>query len=111
MDFKDVFKAPFTCDPGDYESYIWCGGKCVAYTLLKKEISKQVVALLNGEEGATPFNDVSYDAQHIKIGGEPILLVRGWGHLTGRLRINPSSARQIQTNFVEWTAKKLQGNE
>lgn len=109
MSFKDVFKVPFTCDPGGYECYIWCSENRVAYTLLKRGISKQIVALLNGEEGATPFNDVSFDDQHIKVGGEPILLVRGWGHLTGRLRINPPAAKQIQADFVKWTAEKLQG--
>lgn len=114
MDFKEVFKPPFSTDPGDYEIYIWCdGGKQMAFNLLQRGISKRIVALLNGEEGAKPFKKIGISENHQFIidGYAPLLKVRGWGRLTGTgaLNLHPEEAIKIQNDFVDWASKMLKG--
>ena len=110
MTFEEVFPPPFKTDSSGYEVYIWCNGGKIAFNLLKSGVGQRICDLLNGG-GANPFNNirVSEDKRYILDGYSPLLLVRGWGRLTGFMKLDPSKAIEIQNNFVEWTAKKLQG--
>lgn len=46
---------------------------------------------------------------YVSIDGINIMVLRGWGHLTGRgaLNLSPEEAIEIQDDFGEWIVKKL----
>ena len=109
MDFKKIFSPPFHPDPGGYQIYIWCKENKMAFNLLKSEVGQRICDLLNGDS-AIPFNNirVSEDNQYILDGYSPLLKVRGWGRLTGAMKLDPSEAIRIQNEFVNWAAEMLQ---
>jgi hypothetical protein len=82
---------------------------------------KRAAALLNGDEGVTPFKYVGYNFEEDVIGvgdteeeaENPILLMRGWGYLTGTgaLHLKSEQAREIQLDFMKWAVRKFKGDE
>lgn len=127
--YKEAFTGPFYAD--DSGCYIWCknvfGNDQVCFTIIDCETPeeferiKRAAALLNGDESVTPFTYVWYNFEDYVIGvgdtedeaGNLILLMRGWGYLTGTgaLRLKPEPARKIQTDFMKWTIRKFKGDE
>ena len=124
---SDVFIGPFWADePG---CYIWCknvyGNTQMCFTIFndwgRKDVEerlKRAIALLN-DEPAEPFKCVGYNFDKDLIGfgdneeeaGDPILLTRGWGYLTGcgALHLDSKQAREIQLEFMKWVMGKLKG--
>ena len=108
MQFTEIYFRPFRGDPGGYSSYIWCNKNTMCFSILQKNLKNRIIALLNGDD-AVPFLRVEVDNDYIVINGSPALLVRGWGRLTGcgALRLEPSKAKAIQKDFLEWTVQQL----
>ena len=107
MSIEEAFVPPFRLDPGGYRVYVWCKSG-IAFNLLNASEGERIVALLNGEEGVKPFNDINSDNRDtIKNGYAPLLLVRGWGRLTGTLGLDVDEALKIQKEFKEWAMKQL----
>lgn len=71
----------------------------------------RVVELLNGCSTEYFLNaEVLNDNITIELDGGRIKLVtRGWGHLTGTLRLSHKEAVEIQDGFIVWCCKKLTG--
>ena len=128
--YKEAFTGPFYAD--DPGCYIWCknifGNEQMCFTVMinwkvpeEFERIKRAAALLNGDEGAMPFKYVGYNFEEDVIGvgdteeeaGNPILLMRGWGYLTGTgaLHLKPEQARKIQLDFMKWAVRKFKGDE
>ena len=107
MTFKEVFEPPFSLDPEGYRVYIWCK-QGIAFNLLNASEGERIVALLNGEEGVQPFDNInSNEGDIINNGYAPLLRVRGWGRLTGTLALDVDDALRIQKEFREWAMKQL----
>ena len=128
--YKEAFTGPYNTD--QLECYIWCknvfNNNQMCFTILKgsetseeHEKIKRIAALLNGEDNAVPFKHVGYnfDADVIGVGDTPeeaktpILLMRGWGYLTGTgaLHLKSEQARKIQLDFMKWAIRKFKGDE
>ena len=113
MEHTDVFKGPFTAD--EECCYIFCNdGSQMCFDVMDERdasLGKRIAALLNDELDVEYFDDigVSDDGQYICNGHSPILMVRGWGYLTGALHLPAKEAVKIQNDFVKWAARMLSG--
>ena len=74
---------------------------------------KTIIGILNGTLKKKVTNKVTYEQGYIKLDGQPMLLLRGWGHLTGcgALNLPPDQAAKIQDDFANWVVNKLKGTE
>lgn len=81
--------------------------------LISDENKLDIVALINGEKKGAIEGEVTYvrEEQTINVDGQPILLIRGWGHLTGTggLNLQPELAAFLQDQFGQYIADKLSG--
>lgn len=69
-----------------------------------------IIDLLNGNGEKTVKKEVKYNKDgYVSIDGINVMLLRGWGHLTGcgALNLPPEEAIEIQDDFGEWIVKKL----
>jgi hypothetical protein len=116
MDFKEIYKAPFENTWGIVFSSteVW-SLDFVRTTDLGEFLQDRIVKALNSEEhkGFYPEDDIEYlgtlgDAE-ILYQGNPIMKIRGWGHLTGigGLNLDTEKAAKIQDDFGEWIVEKL----
>ena len=129
LTYKEAFQGPFYMD--DHGCYIWCkniyGREQMCFTILDWERPeeakrlKRIVSLLNQEPGAKPFKHAGYNFEEdiitagdtVEEANSPLLLMRGWGYLTGcgALDLDPKYARQIQLDFMKWAVRKFIGDE
>lgn len=113
MEHTEVFKGPFTADKQC--CYIFCNdGSQMCFDVMDERdasLGKRIAALLNEESDVEYFDDigVSDDGQYICNGHSPILMVRGWGYLTGTLHLPGKEAVKVQNDFVKWAAQMLSG--
>lgn len=114
LTFKDVYKLPFTFDEWSM-TYIWSANDVMTFNCLikDKETRDTIINILNGTIDKKIVDEVMYDDGYIKVAGQPILLLRGWGHLTGcgALNLPPDQAAKIQDGFANWVVNKLKGVE
>lgn len=122
FDWRDVWTPPFRKDPGGYCAYIWDseGHMCFSFMSDDYELYERIVKLLNGDTSAVPFKHVKNDDESIYVTDDenganfiPVLLVRGWGHLTGQgaLRMKEKDAKAFQKLLVEHCVKLLKHKE
>lgn len=113
LTFKEVYKLPLRDDFS--MCYIWSANHVMTFNKLidNSEIIKEILAILNGESTKKVKADVTYEEGYIKIDGHPILLLRGWGYLTGcgALNLPEEKAAKIQDDFANWVVNKLKGIE
>lgn len=121
-DFKEAYKGPFE-DFGYYKvftsegsmafDFIQPQNKDLDSISLSEESREIILAILNGNS-TIPFPyEFKYEKEYVWIKIEEnwfkIILLRGWGHLTGvgGLHLPPDVAAKIQDEFGEWIAKTL----
>lgn len=117
--FKEAWTLPFVGDPDGYTSYVWDSKNRMCFNFLSydEELYKRVIDLLNGKD-AVPFKIVQRNDQHILVSDSeenyitPILLVRGWGYLTGcgALKQDNQTAIMLQDQLIDYCVEKLKGN-
>lgn len=82
--------------------------------ILSDEDKKNVIDLINGNRKGKIEGEVTYDQekQTVNIDGRAILLIRGWGALTGTggLNLPPETAAKFQDEFAAHIVQKLSGN-
>jgi hypothetical protein len=106
--WKDVFTPPFSLASGmifDAKGRISMNSYC------KKEITLKILGKLNDEHKEKtifPFN-LSDGKDEIVHDGRSILLIRGWGRLTGvgGLSLDSELAVKLQNEFADWVVQKL----
>lgn len=115
LNFKEVYKLPLTFDEWWSKIYIYTANNVVAFNCLisDKQTVNMVLDILNGLSERAISDDVIYENGYIKVDGKPILLLRGWGYLTGCCALNlPSDkAAQIQDDFANWVVNMLKSIE
>ena len=105
MDFKEVYKLPFRVIIDGMCAMSANGVKTfTAFDPASQGELKRIIDVLNGD------SNYRYDKKSIKIEkdiiyiGKNIILVRGWGYLTGSggLGMNPKDAAKLQDDFIRW---------
>ena len=80
---------------------------------LSESDRNNVVDLVNGTKKGTVEGIILYNKEEgtITIDGNAIILIRGWGHLTGSggLNLPPKRAAAIQDGFANYIVEKLTG--
>ncbi len=73
---------------------------------------RKLASILNGEEKPSGGTTYVYDSPEIYADGKLLLVVRGWGHLTGSggLNLHLEEAERIQDQFAECVISKLNHN-
>ena len=116
----DVWTLPFKSDMEDLFIYVWDSNHHMCFNFLtnNEEKCKRILALLNGKEDAVPFDNVGINNCCIGAsnGDEKplgILMVRGWGYLTGSgaLNLDPKVAIRLQNELVDFAVKQLKGEK
>lgn len=109
-DFKEIYSSPFEkqCDV-----YFFSSNGVMSFNILtnNKELILQIEQCLNSKIPIKVSDNVEKDEIIIKIDGNPVLLARGWGHLTGvgALNLSEEVAKKVQDDFICWTISKLKG--
>ena len=119
MTFKEAYKFPLRSDP--YGSYVWTADNELAFQFMNKVISdkpvtvpkhvqQQIVDQINGTE-EYKLHDLGYNNKECMIThkGKDMILIRGWGHLTGSgcLRLSEDEACRIQDEFARFIIDQL----
>lgn len=108
----DIFPAPYTTD-GVYiydahNQMCLMAGDCDNYPI---EMLRAVCDILNGTKTSKGNAGVSADGINIYLNGDLLLVVRGWGHLTGcgGLHLDEEEAAKIQDDFAQHVVNCLRG--
>lgn len=112
MNFLDIYQPPFRAEG----VMIFSANNVMALMALNlyhcpEKMMKRTVDVLNGESSAVGNPDVGCEGGEIYVNGDPFLVVRGWGHLTGRgaLNLSENEAAKIQDDFAAWVVGKIRG--
>lgn len=105
--FKEIFKGPFYLD--SYYCYVWSKDHVMTFTCLthNEKLLDAIIDKLN--YGSLDSYNTSFKGGRIYIDNKPILLMRGWGHLTsvGGLNLPFKEAAKIQDDFCDWVVETL----
>ena len=107
MVFKEVYKLPFKVVIDGMCAISSNGVKTfTAFDSASQGELKRIIDVLNGG------SNYRYDKKSIKVEkdiiyiGKNIILVRGWGYLTGQgiggLGMKPNDAAKLQDDFIKW---------
>lgn len=107
----EIYKPPFHIS----EPYIFSSNGVMTFVILTRDdnLIKKICEALNNEDAHLNLESITYkDDIYIQKDGENILLIRGWGHLTGRgaLNLPDKEAIKIQDEFRDWVISKLKNN-
>lgn len=115
MDFKDIFKAPFSTD--DYGLYVFDKDSNICLDYYSSRIdynpdtTKHLCALLNGESDTFEHKIKEYVKNatdcFIMLENSDVIAVRGWGYLTGVLTLSNIDASKIQDDILDWVINKI----
>lgn len=114
MTFKDVYQQPFWVD--DYGMYMF-SGKDASVTALDclddpdGNVLRGICCVLNSETVKSSILPTRLEKNIITLQGGITLEVRGWGYLTGVLKLSPQKAAKIQDDFAQWVFNRLKGGE
>lgn len=110
MKFDEIYKSPFHDNFGIGVNTKE-GVRCFDWMVKIPQESKQLILdILNGRTDKFVKREVKYDPSgQVSIDGIKVILIRGWGHLTGggALNLPYREAAKIQDDFGEWIVKKL----
>ena len=106
MDFKEIYKLPFRVIIDGMCAMSANGVKTfTAFDPASQKELKRIIDILNGDSTFKyDRNSIKAEKDVIYINKESIVLVRGWGHLTGSggLGMKPNDAAKLQDEFIEW---------
>lgn len=108
MKALEIYKPPFKSDG----IYIWSSNNVMALMNVSDygcSLIDKLADILNGKLAPSSSQNYEYRAPEILLNGEVLLVVRGWGHLTGAggLNLDVDVANKIQDEFAEWVINKL----
>lgn len=110
MKFDEIYKPPFH-DFFGIGVKTKEGVRCFDWMVKMPQESKQlIIDILNSRTDKSVKREVKYDPSgQVSIDGIKVMLIRGWGHLTGggALNLPYREAAKIQDDFGEWIVKKL----
>lgn len=111
---KDIFKAPYTTD-GIYiydsnNQMCLMVGDCDNYP---EEMMTRICEILNRTQPSNGNPGVSCYGPNIYLNENLLLVVRGWGYLTGTggLHLDVEEASKIQDDFAQFVVSCLRGEQ
>lgn len=110
MTFEEVYQLPFR---NDYGIYGKTANHITAFNFLfdDQDLQDKVISILNNEEETTNILPMEYDpiSSQIFLQAKPILLIRGWGYLTGvgGLHLSAEDAMGLQAQLAQYIISRL----
>ena len=114
------FRLPFELNPF-YSYSVLCqpnkeNWKVTAFNwicTISDEEKLELVKKMNGEASKISKDFFTWEYPKIYRRGIPILIVRGWGMLTGTggFRLSAEEAKKVQENLLQYVTDKLNNNE
>ena len=115
MDFKKIFKPPYSTD--DYGLYVFDKDSniCLDYHSNRidynPDITKHLCALLNGESDTFEHKIKEYVKNatdcFIMLENGDVITVRAWGYLTGVKHLSNKDAAAVQDSFLDYIVNKI----
>ena len=112
--WTDVWKKPFKYDG---YGYVWDGDNTMVFTVddlrddneaFCKEFCENIVNVLNGDGHYGMYDGIYVkDGCDIYLGSELVGYFRGWGHLTGGLRLSTDDACELQDSLINYVIGKI----
>jgi len=118
--WKDIWQPPFWYD---HYGYIWDKNNTMVFTvddlteendIWMQRFCKNIVKALNGEECfkypglyIKDGCDLYQDDKEVNQGEVPIGSFRGWGHLTGGLKLSCKDAAKYQDEMINFVLSKI----
>lgn len=113
LKWTDIWQAPFYTD---HYGYIWSAENIMTFTVddltedndkWMQEFCQNLVKALNGEE-CQKYPDLHIeDGCDLYQGDRMIGYFRGWGHLTGGLKMKPEMAADYQNQLIAFAMDKI----
>lgn len=107
--FEKAFKMPFKQEK--YGSWVNDSDYnfCFQFELDDKEIRSEVMAALNTTYKPTMFTDIYHENGLIRYKNKELILIRGWGYLTGvgGLNLPDEEAAAIQDDLADYIIERL----
>lgn len=114
LTFKDVYQLPLRIDEF-CPIYVFSENNVTAFNIITEDadLISEILEIINGNSKKKISNNVAFEDGYILIDREPVLLVRGWGYLTGSggLNLPSEKAAKIQDDFADWVVNRLKGIE
>lgn len=107
--WENTYKFPLVKDPEPYCTYVWTTDNGMALTFnreIEKEEYNKVVDTLNGLD-SIKYPNLNYNNGDMYDGDKFLFTIRGWGHLTSKLKLSNEEASEIQDNFAEFIKQRL----
>lgn len=108
-EFKKYYKLPLKLDGCGV--YVFTKDNKMAFTNVTTVLeAKDIINAINGESEG--IYNASIDDGFITIDNRKVLMVRGWGMLTGcgAYKLEPKKAESIQNQFINYCVNQLKRN-
>ena len=109
LSFKDLYKFPF--HQADYTNWVYDADSnfIFQFQFNDKETQEKLIKILNGEIEDYKRQNVTSESGLISVGGQPFVLIRNWGRLTGigGYNLDGDYAARIQDSLEEYIVEKL----
>lgn len=106
----NIFKPPFYTD--SYRMYIFDTNDNMCFNILTEDefLCYDILDAMNDQKINKKYDNIKIDDEYLYIDDEPVLLVRGWGYLTGigGLNMNDEEAIKNQKELLEYVKNKLE---
>ena len=111
MNYKDIYKFPlrFRFNNEDLRVYDSNNNFVFQFLLYNPKLNTSILNTINNIEKPTIKHDIKYESGKIYLDNIPIILIRGWGNLTGigGHNLNPKDASTIQDTFAKFIVEQL----
>ena len=101
----------------DHYGYVWAKDGVMVFTVddlteendkWMNELANNIAAVLNGRESSTKYKGFKIkDGCDLYMDDNYIGSFRGWGHLTGALKIPAEQAAKLQDDMIEFVLSKI----
>jgi len=108
--WNDIYKLPLHQDEYGYWVYDENNNFVFQFERIKDYNRNTVIDILNGLKEPTKPHSFTYEDGYIVMDGErEIILIRGWGNLTGTGAHNlpAEEAANVQDTFAQWIIERL----
>ena len=114
MKWTDIWCAPFWYD---HYGYVWTKDNVMVFTVddlteendkFMNDLACDMADVLNGKESQRKYEGFEIkDGCDLYMNDELIGYFRGWGHLTGGLKLEPNTAAELQDNMINFVLNKI----
>jgi hypothetical protein len=109
---QNIFKPPFYID--EYRMYIFNANYYICFNILTEDefLCYDILDVMNNKKINKKYDNIRIDDEYLYINDLPVLLVRGWGYLTGigGLHLSIEDAIKAQKELLEYVKNKLEEN-